>query len=309
MSQIRFIGYNEAITQEVLQLVSRAAVPAGVVLGFEASVEDSQLSGTITIRIKPGLISMADGMLVAEGDDTLIPVAISSSDAGLQYTLTLIAEKGTGSGKLDDPVTYKVLPGQFYASQMPQIVGRLRMPLAFITKAATGVAAASFSTSNLGDRSVLNRTLSWQAPIANLLGPSGGAPPVAFNETLNKFVQSIPVSTLSGDSKFYLPLNLDANHQLLAVTFLGRSNLGASGVTQKVQVKSLANGTILSNSLQFYGTELVPQAVIYPAATPTLNDVLEITVRNFDSAGAISSSVNTVFELQQVVVTTRRIFA
>jgi hypothetical protein len=304
LSQIRYIGYNEAITQEVLQLVSRAAVPAGVVLGFETSVEDSQRSGVVSIRIKPGLLSMVDGMIVAESSDVLVPLSLTTSDAGLQYVLTLIAEKGTGSGKLDDPVTYKVLSGKFYASQMPQVVGRIRMPLAFITKAPTGVTAASFTSADLGDRTVLNQVHSWQAPIANLLTAAGAAPQVAFDTAAKQFVQSLGVGT-----SYYLPVNLDANHQLLGVTLLGRSNITASGVTQKVQITSLLTGQVLADNLQFHSTEFVPQAILYPATSPTLRDVLEIKATNYDANGAISSSTMTAFELQQVVVTTRRIFA
>lgn len=308
MSQIRCIGYNEAISQEVIQLISRAAVPAGVVLGFETSVEDAKLSGVVNIRIKPGLLSMSDGMLVAESDDLLVPLSLSSSDSGLQYTLTLIAEKGTGYGKLDDPVTYKVLPGRFYASQLPQIVGRLRMPLAFITKAPTGLSALSFTTTDLGDRSVLNRTLTLDAPITSLRTLNGAVPETKMDLSLPGFVQSLAASNLDNQVRYYLPLNLDANHQLLAVTLLGRSNL-TSGVTQKVHVTSLKNSSLLSAVLQFHGSNFIPQTVIYPAVSPVLRDVLEIEVRNYDPLGNVSTSISTAFELQQVVIATRRIFA
>jgi hypothetical protein len=307
LAQLRYIGYNEAITQEVLQLVSRAAVPAGVVLGLESSVEPATLSGVVNIRIKPGLLSMADGMLAAESEDVLVPLAVQSSDAGLQYTLTLIAEKGTGLGRLDDPIEYKIVPGKFYASQMPQVVGRLRMPLAFITKAATGTTAASFSTVDLGDRSVLNKTLTLHAPIANLRTAAGVQPQVVFDATVAHFTHTLLVSSIDTEVKYYLPLDLDANHQLLAVTFVGRSNL-AAGVTQKVKVESLVMGATLSDNLQFHGSTFVPQAVVYPVGSPTLRDVLEITAHNYNTSGEISGT-STAFELQQVVVTTRRIFA
>lgn len=293
MSQIRFIGYNEAITQEVLQLITRAAVPAGVVLGFEASVEDTQLSGVINIRLKPGLLSMADGMLVAESEDVLIPVAIASTDGGLQYTMTLIAEKGTGSGKLDDPVTYKVLPGGLYASQMPQVVGRLRMPLAFITKSATGVTAASFSTQDLGNRSVLNQVLTWDAPIANLLTSDGRSGSVTFDAGVKQFVHQLTET-------YYLPINLDSNHQLLGVTFLGRSMSGTD-VTQVMKVTSLATGKVVASGLQFFSGFFTPQTILYPATNPVLKDTLKIEI--------ISSANAQPLELQQVVITTRRIFA
>jgi hypothetical protein len=307
LSQIRFIGYNEPLSQEVLQLISRASVPAGVVLGLEASVEDSKVFGVVNVKIKSGLLSMADGMLVAESDDILIPVAVNDSDAGIQYTLTLIAEKGTGIGKLDDPVTYKVLPGRFYASQMPQVVGRLRMPLAFITKAPTGVSAASFSAQNLGDRSVLNKAQILDAPISNLLPANGLACPVKMDLLSLGYLQSLRVSA-GVPSKYYLPVFIDANHQILAVTFLGRSNTSPD-VVQKIKVTSLATNTILAPSLQFFGTDLVPQTATYPSGNPVVRDVLEISVQNFNSNGTPSLDTQYVFELQQVVIVARRIFA
>lgn len=287
MTQIRYVGINDDVTQEMLLMVSRASAISRVISGMNATIQDTGTPGSLNINVAAGNLVMPDGMIIQETTDISVPLTIDTTMGPVAYQGTLVAEKGLGQGALEDVVIYNVILGLHFSDTLPQIPGRIRMPMALIVKNTGGITAANFLTKDLGSRSKAFFTDEFVPPLP-IIDSTTGMNANVILQTPNLVHSLIPGT----NQTYFLPVNSDADSFISNISFQGTCPSGNCALV----ITSLSYGSTYSNlvnvALSFGSTVAPVQSFYYPYGSKVFSDVLQIQVVNLNNIWAASNSFN-----------------
>lgn len=106
MTQLRFVGLTEDLTQEIHLLMLQAVTQPKIVSGMNVSIQT--VGNDLYLIISPGVFIMPDGMVVEETSQVTIPLIPPT--ANQDYDVTLIAYRSTDPGLTNDEVFIKSSP-------------------------------------------------------------------------------------------------------------------------------------------------------------------------------------------------------
>ena len=164
MSQLRFVGLTEDLTQEIHLLMLQAVTQPKIVSGMSTSVQ--QVGTTLYLVIQPGIFIMPDGMVVEETIAVNLPLIPPT--ANQNYDVTLVAYRSTNPGIMNDEVFYQIVTGKKYSATLNSVISTtniIYMPISWINY---DYSAQTFTTTDLGDRKV-NNSVVLKAPFDSLV--------------------------------------------------------------------------------------------------------------------------------------------
>ena len=167
MSQLRFVGLTEDLTQEIHLLMLQAVTQPKIVSGMNVSIQT--VGNDLYLLISPGVFIMPDGMVVEETTQVSIPLIAPT--ANQDYDVTVIAYRSTDPGIMNDEVFYQILTGKQYSATIGNIISttnKVSMPISWINYIHI---SQTYTVTNLGDRSSDNY-LVFKSPFENLVTDS-----------------------------------------------------------------------------------------------------------------------------------------
>lgn len=182
MTQLRFVGLTEDLTQEIHLLMLQAVTQPKIVSGMNVSIQT--VGNNLYLIISPGVFIMPDGMVVEETSQVTIPLIPPT--ANQDYDVTLIAYRSTDPGLTNDEVFYQILTGKNYSTTIRNLISttnKVFMPISWINYNSI---SQLYTVTDLGSRTSDNY-LTFKSPFENLVTDAA----TVGNNTDNK---NIPIS-------------------------------------------------------------------------------------------------------------------